>query len=132
MSSTLNLDDSTVKKRIAKVVIDRADELRTKGPHYHWRTTEKGDKIYEHDGYKLTIKKSNTEGGSIVEYFELEGQKPSGEYVRLFVAERASTNGSRKFNILPNVFINPFIIWSDEVANLSKFIDVTKEVCLSA
>lgn len=117
-----NLDSTAVKKQAAKAIIDRIDELRTKNPHYFRRTAEKDETIYEHDGFKLSTKICETEGGSLIEHFKLFGQTKDG-YTRLFEAERASVKGYNRYSILPNIFIDPFNLWHGD-ATIPKFLDL--------
>ena len=117
-----NLDSTAIKKQAAKAIIDKIDELRTKNPHYFRHTAEKNETIYEHDGFRLSTKVCETEGGSLIEHFKLFGETGQG-YVRLFEAERATTNGYNRYSILPNVFIDPFKIWHGN-ATIPKFLDL--------
>ena len=116
------LDSTAAKKRAAKAIIDRIDELRAKNPYHFRRTAEKNELIYEHDGFKLSTKICETEGGSTIEHFKLFGETENG-YTCLFEAERASVKGYNRYSILPNIFIDPFNLWHGD-ATIPKFLNL--------
>lgn len=117
-----NLNDLTIKKQAAKAIIDKIDELRAKNPYFFRRTAERNETIYEHDGFMLSTKICETEGGSLIEHFKLFG-KVGDSYTRLFEAERASAKGYSRYSILPNIFIDPFKLWHGN-ATIPKFLDL--------
>ena len=120
------LDTATIKNHAARAIMDRIDELRSSSysPHF-CRKTEKFDgdtEIYEHAGFKVISKSYKTRGGSLVEHFRLFGESAEG-YTRLFEAERAVSEDSTNYEILPNVFIDPFRLWHG-AATVPRFLDL--------
>ena len=117
-----NLDNTAIKKQAARAIIDKIDKLRAKNPYFFRRTAEKNETIYERNGFMLSTKVCETEGGSTIEHFELFG-KTGNSYTRLFEAERASIKGYNRYSILPNIFIDPFNLWHGD-ATIPKFLDL--------
>lgn len=120
------LDTATLKNHAARAVMDRIDELRANPlfARLH-RRIEKFDEeteVYEYAGFKVVASSYKSKGGSLVEHFRLFGESVDG-YTRLFEAERAVDKESTNYEVLPNVFIDPFKLWHG-AATIPRFLDL--------